>query len=471
MTLEELKKELSSLSESDILSLGTVTDDIMKKRELECRRRRAEEAHKYAIGYSTSQERYYTRHPADYSKKIFRTRKEDLLDLLFEYYFPGETSAKPNTLETLFPEWLEYKSTLTDSPSTITVHEKHFHKYFEGTPLFQKPIATITVKDLNLWANQLVRDYNLSSKQWQTIKTIPKQMFEYCMDDGLIDQNPFPSMKVTVKFRQITKSKSEDQVFNSDELALLLNDLWNSFEKTHQVRFLAVMWNFFAGLRAGEVSGLMWSDVDLKKGFVTIRREVICVQREKLENSVYKEAVDNGDYLVLSGQDNRKWVYVLVNHTKTHKERTLALPDDAISLLREIPKTSMFVFADERGRILTLRQINAVLEDACVHVAKAQGVEGKASDLRKTVRIKRSHKIRKTYASTLSAAGFPIDRIREYLGHSSLQTTLGYIYDPLSENERKELLEDAFSGVHPKIAKMHPKIRGSNNAQKMPEAQ
>ena len=164
---------------------------------------------------------------------------------------------------------------------------------------------------------------------------------------------------------------------------------------------------------------------------------------------------------ILPDQENKKWIYVLVDHTKTHKERTIDLPLNAISILKEIPKTSVFVFANETGHILTLRQINSVLEDACVHVAKKLGAEGKTSDLRKEVLIKRSHKIRKTYASRLSAAGFPIDRIREYLGHSSLQTTLGYIYDPLSESERKDLLEAAFSPWHPNGTPKLPKIMGS----------
>lgn len=71
-------------------------------------------------------------------------------------------------------------------------------------------------------------------------------------------------------------------------------------------------------------------------------------------------------------------------------------------------------------------------------------------------------------ASLMTSAGFPIDRIREYLGHSSLQTTLGYIYDPLSDNERQELIDNAFSrvkiptgGMHPKTGEKHPKIVNS----------
>ena len=61
------------------------------------------------------------------------------------------------TLTDLYPEWLDYKSQLTNSPNTIAVHEKHWNKYFKDTSLFLKPISTITLKDLNLWANALIK--------------------------------------------------------------------------------------------------------------------------------------------------------------------------------------------------------------------------------------------------------------------------------------------------------------------------
>ena len=79
----------------------------------------------------------------------------------------------------------------------------------------------------------------------------------------------------------------------------------------------------------------------------------------------------------------------------------------------------------------------------------AQSVERRiASVLRKYARsqgvpVKSSHKIRKTFASNLNAAGVPLDCIRELLGHSSLSTTLGYIYNPLTEDETYQLLVNA----------------------------
>ena len=79
---------------------------------------------------------------------------------------------------------------------------------------------------------------------------------------------------------------------------------------------------------------------------------------------------------------------------------------------------------------LTSRQINYVLEK----YAERNGLKTKSS-----------HKLRKTYAGMCNAKGVPIDFIREQLGHSSLSTTYGYIYNPLTEKETYEALTKALS--------------------------
>ena len=60
-----------------------------------------------------------------------------------------------------------------------------------------------------------------------------------------------------------------------------------------------------------------------------------------------------------------------------------------------------------------------------------------------SLKVKSTHKMRKTYASRLNACGIPLDYIRESLGHSNLNTTLGYIYNPLTTEETQNLLEKA----------------------------
>ena len=62
---------------------------------------------------------------------------------------------------------------------------------------------------------------------------------------------------------------------------------------------------------------------------------------------------------------------------------------------------------------------------------------------RNSLKVKSTHKMRKTYASRLNACDIPLDYIRESLGHSNLNTTLGYIYNPLTTEETQNLLEKA----------------------------
>lgn len=59
--------------------------------------------------------------------------------------------------------------------------------------------------------------------------------------------------------------------------------------------------------------------------------------------------------------------------------------------------------------------------------------------------MKSSHKIRKTFASRLDAAGVPVDEIRELLGHSNLETTMRYLYNPLTTEETRGRIAKALT--------------------------
>ena len=100
-----------------------------------------------------------------------------------------------------------------------------------------------------------------------------------------------------------------------------------------------------------------------------------------------------------------------------------------MEILQKLPKAGEYIFMRD-GKRLTSRQINYVLEKYAE---------------RFDLQVKSSHKLRKTYASMCNTNGVPIDFIREQLGHASLSTTYGYIYNPLTEEESYKMLTDALS--------------------------
>ena len=338
-------------------------------------------------------------------KEVRAASEEKLVNKLYSLYKEARHIEKLKMTD-LYEQWLEYKKTITESENTIKRHEQHYRKYFEGTPLFSKTAADVTKVELESFCNGIIKEHNLSSKEFTNIKTILMGMFNYAVDREMISQSPMDRVRIRVKFRQIQKKNGKTQTYNTEELAVLNEYLDRMFSETHDVAFLAVKLNFLLGLRVGELVALKWDDrVDLR------------------HLHIWKEEIRNQ-------KDNSLTV---VEHTKTHTDRLVPLVPKAIAILDLIASTNPttdpegFIFTRDGERI-TARQINYVLEK----YAERNGLQTKSS-----------HKMRKTYASNLNANGVPVDEIRELLGHSNLSTTMGYLYNPLTEKDTYERIKAA----------------------------
>ena len=198
------------------------------------------------------------------------------------------------------------------------------------------------------------------------------------------------------------KKSGNTQTYNTDELDALNSYLDTKYQETNDSAYLAVRLNFFLGLRIGELSALKPEDI-MGNQLHVVREEV----RDQETNQTY-----------------------VVEHTKSNRDRFVALVPQAKKILEKLDMNGSYLF-ERDGERLSSRQIEYVLEK----YAERQGIDPK-----------RSHKIRKTYASMLSAYGVPIDAIREQLGHSELSTTLSYIYNPLTENTTYSMISDALDG-------------------------
>ena len=225
-------------------------------------------------------------------------------------------------------------------------------------------------------------------------------MFEYAVRKKYLTENPMSKIQILVKFKQVVRKTGKTETYNSDELKALNLYLDRMYTETMDSAFLAVKLNFLLGLRVGELVALKWEDYCNVDHLHIVREEV----RNQVTNT-----------------------YKIVEHTKTNRDRFVVLVPKAIQILQKIEHTGNYIFMRD-GKRITSRQIAYVLEK----YAERQGVITKST-----------HKMRKTYASNLNAHGVPLDCIRELLGHSNLSTTLGYIYNPLTEKETYDLISKA----------------------------
>ena len=367
------------------------------------KRERVRTLHKYSITPPAKDgDRWRTNYvDKDGKRKTLRApTEEELLNKLIPLYLEDENLDK-KTFHELFEEWILYKEQVTASYNTILRHRQHYNKYLASSKLDNMKIVKINELLLETESNRIVREFDLSNKEWVNVKTILNGMYEFARRMKYLNENPVTNIHITVKFRQVIKKTGKTQTYNTEEIAAINEYLDNKYRETGDTAFMAVRLNFMMGLRVGELVSLKWADIEGIQIHVT-REEV----RDQRDNSVRVE-----------------------EHTKTHTDRFVYLIPDALAILNSLPHDGEYIFT-RNGERLTSRQINYVLEK----YAERNGLKTKSS-----------HKLRKTYASMCNAKGVPIDFIREQLGHSSLSTTYGYIYNPLTEKETYEALTKALS--------------------------
>ncbi len=391
---------LSLLKEA--FDCGIISTDSVLDKLMSTKRERIKKIHPYTITPPSSPKgrwQTYYKGMNEQRKTIRAQSEEELLDKLIPLYFQDSHLDKL-TFYKLYEEWLEYKKTVTNSPNTIKRHTQHYKKYFEPSALHDKKIKRIDELLLETECNQIVKEFNLTRKEWANIKTILTGMYSYAIRKKYLLENPMEKVQIHVKFKQIVKKTGTTETYNTDELQNLNQYLDRMYTETSDTIFLAVKLNFLLGLRVGELVALKWED------HCNINH--LHIVREEVRN-----------------QDTN--TYEVVEHTKSNRDRFVVLVPKAINLLQKIEHGGEYIFI-KNGKRITSRQVAYVLEK----YAERQGLTTKST-----------HKMRKTFASNLNASGVPLDCIRELLGHSNLNTTLGYIYNPLTEEETYSLISKA----------------------------
>ena len=350
---------------------------------------------------------YYI-HPKTKKRKDLRAKsREALIEKLFATVQEVENAAKPSPDE-LFEEWLSYKEAQTNSENSIIRFRQRYNRYLRGTELFHTPVKSIDKLTLEIFCNQLVKDYDMTSKEYSNTRTIIMGLFNYALDKNILTTNPMERITISVKFRQPKLKTGETETYTDEEEEEIQKYLEEHFEATKDPGYIAIVLNFYLGLRIGELSSLKWSDI-ADKNHIHIQREEV--------------------------RDHINHRYKIVEHTKGYHERYVHLVPKAISIIDELktvtrdPTGDRWMFVRQKKRI-TSRQITYILEK----YSKDTGHP-----------VKRSHKIRKTYGSTLHKKGVPLVIIKDELGHSDIRTTeQHYIYNQASDKETYNILKNAF---------------------------
>lgn len=404
ITEPELELLLQKLKSSDNLQLIEGLYDEMMNRQ------KYLQMHPYKVYFSETEQRWRTELP-DPTKKsgrraIKRKSKEDIENLIIDHY----KNQKNNSLRfsSLYMDWLlNYKSLEISEASLERMHSAYM-RYYDNTKLANTDVTKITPIMLKEFLLKHIKDYDMNYKAYTNMATIPRQLFDYCVEKEYIEFNPMERVKIKRNvFRHEKKPESHTQVYFDDELEKLEDAVLKDFETkpTTRTTGLAILLAHQTGLRVGELVTLKPSDI--KGSYLTV---------ERTETS----------YSIINPDGTKsKPIYEIKDFPKTDdSNRDIPLTDKSLKYISMILEAnakhgfldSEYLFINSRGKRITRKSIDRAIRTFC----KLAELDPRSS-----------HKFRKTFISTLyDTDGISKDELRRIAGHSDLTvTTACYVFN------------------------------------------
>lgn len=232
------------------------------------------------------------------------------------------------------------------------------------------PVSGLTKRDTDIFMDALSRTGLKPSSRNRTLTRL-SNMLKLAEDWGVSRRAP--------KIEKFKVSKKNPDFLDFQEADTLLSGC----SPTYRV---AVALALKAGLRIGEIQGLQWQDVDLKRMRIMIRR---------------------------NRQDTHEGA------PKSGRERVIPIPQ---TLADELARTVRvidcpYVVCSEDRKPASRAALNSWLEHELARL-KIYRANSKIS----------WHDLRHTYASHLAMKGVPLKVIQELLGHASIEMTMIYAH-------------------------------------------
>ena len=267
---------------------------------------------------------------------------------------------------------------------------------------------------------------NLAEK---TIKFCHNMIFpalEVAVDSDYIRKNP---AKGCQKYISGTKKKRTALTISEQQVML-------DFVKDHsvyKVYYPMLVFAFATGLRIGELTGLRWKDVELKKNLIHIRRQL-----------VYKNYGDGCRFHVqeLKTDAGYRDIPLTQNARKAllkQKEMDWLLGKESLEVVDGICD---FVFLNTHGKPFPTNAVNFVLDGIVKAYNKAERLHAE-KEHREPVLLPHvsAHILRHTACSRLAESGIDAKTLQIIMGHSNVSITLD-VYTHLDFSKVQQEMEN-----------------------------
>lgn len=223
-------------------------------------------------------------------------------------------------------------------------------------------------------------------------------IFKFAHKNRVLEYNPADDLKIP----QTAANPVKRRALTSEERKRVM-------EFEHRAKPSAMLM-MMSGLRRGEATALQWNDIDFVNNKISVTKSY------DFKTKDFK-APKNG------------------------KARVVSVPKRLIDYLNTLPKNSLFVLTNAKGKMMTDDSWKRLYQSYMHDMNLEYGFNGETPNKFSPVKIPivitpfTPHELRHTFCTTMFEAGMDAVTAQEQMGHADIQTTLS-IYTHLSSQHK-----------------------------------
>lgn len=312
------------------------------------------------------------------------------------------------TMNDTYSEWLERLKAVKE----IELKENEYRTFIARASYFVSFFGDVPLKEIRQQniqpAINAVYKHNPATGKPSAKRTIERYLqaasavFEYAIEERATDFNPCKHVRIPwdaeVTERRALSPKERKWI-----------------EETPHRAQTAAMLMMYSGLRRGEATALLWSDIDLKNKTITVNKSY-----DFKNNTIKPPKTSSGT-------------------------RVVAIPDKLVYYLSNLEKKSIYVLTSASGKLMSdtawKRLWDSYLCDLNLKYGISLDRKSKYDPRGHVVTIElfTPHCLRHTFCTIMYEAGIDVLTAKEQMGHSDIKTTLA-IYTHLDGQHKKKSL-------------------------------
>jgi len=330
------------------------------------------------------------------------------------------------TLNDIYSIWCEAKRGLKDNTFQ---NYKYLYTQFVSPYIGMLKINKIRRSDIKRFYNMMLEEHGLKLSTVDSIHTVLHQVLQLAVDDNYIRQNPASGAMKELKLSHQYDSEKR-KALTVDEQRLLMSFLDKSDQYRHWKPLITVMLG--TGLRAGEVTGLRWKDIDLEQGTINVNHTLVFYNRDHRQILAINSTKTPTSKRIIPMIDSVREAFLEEKRNQEEK---------GVFCTSVIDGYSDFIFCNRFGEVLNLGVINKALRRIMRDCNEEVWEKHDSDEMPVLLPRFSCHTFRHTFTTRMCESGMNIKVIQGILGHADISTTMN-IYVHITKELEQVAIDD-----------------------------